>query len=122
MPCDTWQLASDRRDTSRTHGKSCVHLHEGGLVYGFGSGMCHTHGMHMPCGGEMAHGLAIYMDVQFSSWKCSKKEREIKERNEEKKRKERKKSKGEEEKRNERRKKGKEEGNRNQCRAGSITE
>ena len=39
---------------------------------------CHM----MPCGGEMAHGLAIYMDVQFSSWKCNRKEREKKERKE----------------------------------------
>ena len=69
----------------------------------------------------MAHGLAIYMDVQFSSWKCSKKERERNERKEGTKRKERKKRKEEEEKRKERRKKGKEEGNRNQCRAGSGT-
>ena len=62
----------------------------------------------------MAHGLAIYMDVQFSLWKCSKKERERNERKEGKKRNESKKMKGEEEKIKERRKKGKKEGNRNQ--------
>ena len=107
MPCDMWQRASGRRDTCRTHGKPCVHLHAGGLVYGFGSDMCHTHGMHMPCGGEMAQGLAIYMDIQFSSWKCNKKERESKERKEGKKRKERKKRKGK--------------GNRNQHHTGSRT-
>ena len=55
----------------------------------------------------MAHRLAIYMDVQFSSWKCNKKER--------------KKRKGEEEKRKEIRKKGKEEGNQNQHRIRSRT-
>ena len=47
----------------------------------------------MSCGGEMAHGLTIYMDVQFSSRgvpvqfvESSKKEREMKERKEGKKR------------------------------------
>ena len=49
MPCDTWQRASGKRDTCKTHGKPCVHLHERGLVYGFGSDMCHTHGMPHAC-------------------------------------------------------------------------
>ena len=49
MPCDMWQLASGWRDTCRTRGEPCVHLHVGGLVYGFGSDMCHTHGMLHAC-------------------------------------------------------------------------
>ena len=32
-----------------THGEPCVHLHERGLVYGFGSDMCHTHGIPNAC-------------------------------------------------------------------------
>ena len=41
------------------------------------------HATCMPCVGKMAHGLAIYIDVQFSLWKCSKKKE--KEKNEERK-------------------------------------
>ena len=85
MPCDTWQRASDRKDTCRTHGKPCVHLHERGLVYGFGSDMCHTHGMPHACHMEvkwLMDWLYIWTSslvlVQFMEG--IKKERERKER------------------------------------------
>ena len=51
MSDDTWHedtchvTRGRERVAGETHGKPCVHFHEGGLVYGFGSDMCHTHGM-----------------------------------------------------------------------------
>ena len=68
------------------------------------------HATCMPCGGEIAHGLAIYMDVQFSSSSVRGGQQEGKGKEGEKTRKEkrgkarRKEKKREEEKRKERRK------------------
>ena len=75
MPCDTWQRASGRRDTCRTHGEPCIHFHEGGLEYGFGSDMCHTHGMPHACHVEVKWLMDwLYIWTSSSvSWKCRKK-------------------------------------------------
>ena len=128
MPCEMWQGASGRRDTCRTHGKPCVHLHEGGLVYGFGSDMCHTHGMPHACHVEKKW-LIDWLDIWTSSsvrGRAAEGRREKKERKERESqkegRKEKKEEKREEEKRKERMMKRKEEGNRNQRHVGRRTE